>query len=730
MLIEQNYIAKKPSKNGYSDLEWLAQQGVKFVHVEPNSKKPVGTGWQNKPISLALAKKYAEMGDNIGMLCGQYSNNIGLIDLDKGYRMFCKMFPDLANCPTIIRDDPDRAKIPIRISGEMLGSQKFSKNGSQKIEWLSDGNHGVVWGAVNGIRYRLINIRNGAQIPILTPDEFSELWSKWIGEKSGGHSKGKPIPKIIYEGNRNMELTRTAGVMRSKGMSFDAIYAALLVVNKEQCEPPLDDEEVENIARSIQRYSSNNYQLTDQGNAQRFADDHADAVRYDHTNKRWLIWDETRWAPDKDGAIFRKAIETVNKMHLSISMEKDLDKREKLAKWAHACEFRYRQESMVTMAKNIKPLAITADELDANPWLFNVLNGTIDLRTGELLPHNPKDMITKIAPEEYHSGAKSSQWSRALNDWTGGDKEYQGFLQRALGYSLTGDVSEKVFFFIYGPHDSGKTTILEAFSAVLGDYAHTAPFEMFLQKGGSYIKDGPKPEIVDLMGMRFTKSVEVLENSRFNEGFLKQITGGDSIRERSLYERGVTFKPVMKLWLAANDAPRARFDDDALWRRLLVLPFTRTIPRKDQNPKLKEILSDPGKSGAAILAWGIQGCLEWQQTGLCVPEKILQSTSSLRTEMDDLADFFEENIVAVVDETCAFSQVYKAYKNWAYTNGIKMPLTSNKFGRELKKRGYGVRNKTVKGKTEKHVFGIRLNESAKLNTTMFTNRIANDGKKK
>jgi hypothetical protein len=253
MLIEHNYIAKKPSKDGYSDLEWLADQGAMFVHVEQNSKKPVGTGWQNKPLSLQQAIKRAEMGNNVGLLCGNKSHEILMLDFDTGYREFCKSFAELAKSPTIIRDNPDRAKILIKMNGGLLENQKWVKNNRRKVELLSNGSQGVVWGSVDGIPYRLINREH--EIQFCTRKQLLEI-KKWT-ESDVTDTDAIPADDwIIHEGERNNDLTSFAGAMRNKGAGYDEILSALLLRNALHCDPLLGDTEIERIAKSISTYSS------------------------------------------------------------------------------------------------------------------------------------------------------------------------------------------------------------------------------------------------------------------------------------------------------------------------------------------------------------------------------------------------------------------------------------------------------------------------------------------
>ncbi len=190
-------------------------------------------------------------------------------------------------------------------------------------------------------------------------------------------------------------------------------------------------------------------------------------------------------------------------------------------------------------------------------------------------PHRREDLITKVCPTRYEPGARSDLLDRFLDEATGGNRELRDFLQRAVGYSLTGDVSEEVLFFVHGPGRSGKSTFMEALKATLGDYAKSADFESFVQRRDA---GAVRNDIAELAGRRFVVSIEVDEGKKLAEGLVKLITGGDTVRARFLYQEAFDFVPQFKLWLAANHAPKVKHDDSAMWRRILRIPFENIVP--------------------------------------------------------------------------------------------------------------------------------------------------------
>lgn len=273
-------------------------------------------------------------------------------------------------------------------------------------------------------------------------------------------------------------------------------------------------------------------------------------------------------------------------------------------------------------------------DYDVDTMKLNVVNGTIDLRTGRLLPHNPADFITKLSPVEYDPDAQLDLWDEVLDTATDSDTDLQDFLQTTVGYSLTGDVGEEKLFFVHGPTATSKSTFLEAIKSTLGDYAETADFESFLRKppqSGTLRND-----IASLAGKRFVTSIEVDEGRKLAEGLIKILTGGDKIKARFLYHEGFEFVPQFKLWLAANHEPKISDNDDAIWRRIAKVPFTHALPKKDRKPTVKATLRNPAIAGSAILAWAVKGCLKWQKEGLVVPEVVERATENYRLEQDPL----------------------------------------------------------------------------------------------
>jgi putative DNA primase/helicase len=504
-----------------------------------------------------------------------------------------------------------------------------------------------------------------------------------------------PVGEKIPSGQRNKELTSVGGSMRRRGMGEEEIFAALVVTNRTRCEPPLEEEEVRNIARSVARYepaaseppppSANGhghaepparFNLTDLGNAERFVARHGEDVRYCYPWGKWLVWTGSRWERDDAGRVHRLAKETVRAIYAEAAAAEDEDHRKALAQHATRSEAEAKIRAMLELAKSEVP--VSPDELDADPWLLNAPNGTIDLRSGELRPHRREDLLTKMSGAEYDPDAPAPSWAAFLERVLPGE-ELRGFVRRASGYSATGDTSEQCMFINHGPGANGKSTFQEALAAALGDYAMRTPTETLLAKRAG----GVPNDVARLKGARFVAASETEEGRRLAESLVKDLTGQDTISARFMRAEWFDFKPTHKLWLSTNHKPEIRGTDVAIWRRIRLIPWAVTIPPAKQDRKLAEKLRDelPG-----VLAWAVGGCLEWRREGLRPPDDVRRATAAYRAEMDILGAFLGECCALDTESSVAAKDLYSAYKLWCDENGEK-PETQRRFGSRLTERG-------------------------------------------
>lgn len=451
--------------------------------------------------------------------------------------------------------------------------------------------------------------------------------------------------------------------------------------------------------------SPQKFNHTDVGNAERFVAKCGHELKYSWDWEKWLYYDGRRWnLAEGESMILPKAIETIRSI-IDECIDASNGEREALLRWSSASEKKSRLYAMTDIARYLAPIKSFSSEFNKNLFLLNCLNGTIDLKTGELHPHNPDNMITKLCPVEYDPDANLDIWYEFLDTATKGDKEVQKFLQKSVGYTSTGDVSEEKLFFVHGATASGKSTFLETVKAMLGDYSKTADFDTFLQRKSS---GSPRNDIAALVGARFVVSIEADEGKKWAEGLMKSVTGGDTITARFLHKEFFEFIPQFKLWFAANHAPYIRDDDGAAWRRILRVPFDHTIPKEQRDPSIKKKLKDPENGGRTILKWAVEGCLLWLKEGLQVPKAIEDATEEYRRDMDPLMEFLELECIFRKDAEVGVTELRKAYDKYAEENGIRYPLGSKRFNERI--RTEGCEYKTVKrgGKCLRVWIGIEL----------------------
>lgn len=446
------------------------------------------------------------------------------------------------------------------------------------------------------------------------------------------------------------------------------------------------------------------YQRTEYGNAERLHALHGHEFRYCNA-LGWLVWDGRRWQVDKDEVMMtRKALDAARKLFKRAGEDKT-DLRDTLVKYALGCERKNALANAVSLAKSIPGVVVTVNELDADPMLLNVKNGTVDLRTGCLRPHDPDNLITKLAPVTYNADADCPRWDEFQTTISDGDKDLIGFKQRAYGYSVTGDTSEQALFIAYGGGSNGKSTELSVISGLLGEYADVAQFETFTAKKNEGVRD----DLADLMGARFVSASEGKARQSLAEGLVKQMTGGDMIKARFLFKDLFSFKPEFKLWLATNHKPVIRGTDHGIWRRIRLIPYAVTFAKERQDKGLSEKLE---RERSGILNWLIAGCLTWQVHGLGEAEAVEKATESYRQESDVLADFLEARCIRGEQHTENSGVLYQAYQTWCQESGEE-PAVGNTtlFGRMLSEHGHAAATVKIDGKAKKIRKGISLIEN-------------------
>ncbi|MBU1181372.1 MAG: hypothetical protein KKF00_04255 [Proteobacteria bacterium] len=419
--------------------------------------------------------------------------------------------------------------------------------------------------------------------------------------------------------------------------------------------------------------------LTDLGNARRFSRRLGSEVRYCHQRRRWLFYNGVRWEFDESGEIERRAKDVIRGIYEEASQFGDEDRRKEYARHAIRSESAQKIRAMISLAESEPGISIRQDEFDCNPFLLNVANGTIDLKTGELHPHNPDDLIIKLAPVEFDSAVLCPRWIQFVSEIYECNQSLIDFSRRAIGYSLTGDTREQCLFINHGRGANGKSTMLSIYQKLLGDYAQQTPSETLLVKR----MPGINNDIARLRKSRIVMALEVEEGRRLAESLVKGMTGQDKMVARHLYSEFFEFEPEFKLWIGTNHKPQIRGTDHAIWRRIRLVPFNRIFKDEEQD---KELIIKLESELSGILNWAIEGCLQWQRDGLGMPEEIQSAVDEYREESDPLGSFLSDCITTDGEASIKASTLYQKYKEWAEEAGEKI-ITGTALGRAVVERG-------------------------------------------
>jgi putative DNA primase/helicase len=516
-----------------------------------------------------------------------------------------------------------------------------------------------------------------------------------LATKPATTEKPRTAGDTLEKGSRNDTLFKMACRLRRSGFAQSAINSALLAENIASCNPPLDADEVEKIAASVMRYEPDDSitndpaagcvtprALTDLGNGERFAARYGGHVRYVAAWDKWFLWNGRRWVPDETGEVMRLAKFTAKSIHGEAAIAEDEDRQKEITKFAFASQSRPRLEAMLALAKSEQPISIAYSSLDADPWLLNCENGTVCLRTGELRPHDPADLLTKSTGIEYaaDAGDDAVLWAEFLHTIFAGDRELIRFVQRLLGVSLIGEQKEHLFPIAYGSGANGKSVLFGVVQDSLGEYAITAAPNLFTVKRG----DSHPTELADLHGRRLAVLNETQDGAKLNEGLIKSITGGDRIKARRMREDFWEFAPSHTAYLVTNHRPVVSGTDFGIWRRLRLLPFTVTIPAERQDRDLPEKLR---AEGPAILRWMVQGCLDWQREGLGDPAAVKVATEGYRAESDTLGRWLEECCLVHGSAQSKASSLLDSFNKWAQTLH-ENEESATWLGRKLAEKGF------------------------------------------
>lgn len=422
----------------------------------------------------------------------------------------------------------------------------------------------------------------------------------------------------------------------------------------------------------------------DTGNADRFIDRYGNLYRYSYTKKNFYVYDGTKWREDTTGAMRTLVDEMIKDLkHEKLVVPEELKSEDLEKVEAEFAKFKKRTRS-TNAKKNIidelkHRMPVEQDEFDVDDMLLNLTDGYINLASGDHHKHDIEKMFSLQANTDYSDKMEPVVWKQFLEDIFAGDMDVINFIQKALGYSLTGSIREQKMFILHGKGRNGKSIFTETISEILGTYSSNIQADSLMVKQN---KGAANSDIARLNNVRFVTSSEPNEGFRFDEGLVKQLTGGDKITARFLYGTEFEFTPNFKIWISTNHKPIIRGTDDGIWRRMVLIPFNVQIPdhKVDKDLKFKLLRESP-----AILNWMVEGAYLWMKEGLTIPDSIAEAGREYRTEMDVLEHFIEDTCNRVDGYEESAKDLFETYKTWADESG-EYKMNKNQFGKKMKEK--------------------------------------------
>lgn len=529
------------------------------------------------------------------------------------------------------------------------------------------------------------------------------------------------ITSKVTEGGRHAYLCRRLADLNFRGIPEAGIRAALHQINAEECDPPEDVAEVDAVVSDwLKRYRSQHGRdlepagwadpqspedFGDIANGKRFARKFRGLFLYVHAIKRWLRWDAMRWADCGNGEALKAAgliaQDALDDAHAALKA----DPTEK-AKGNHSQALSVhrnvrRLEAMLTVAAVQDGMSIANPGLlDADPWLLGVRNGVVNLRTGTLLQPDPSMLISRQAGAAFEPNARCDRWLKLLQEVFCGNAELIEFVRRAVGYSLTGLVDEEIAFLLFGDGANGKSVIANILHGVFGEYAVTVRACLLARDGKGGSSDAER-EKAKLPGARLALINEVGLSDVFDDQRMKELNSRERISARMLYGESFEFLPTHKIWLRGNHAPGVLDSGDAFWRRIALIRFERKFAPHERVADLDRRILESEREG--VLAWAVQGCLEWQRDGLRIPQSVRAAGDDYRRDTDQLGEWLEDQCRSAPGVSTPVSQLFDSYASFLQ-QGHMRPPSRVAFSRQLKQRGY----KLARNRQARLVEGLAL----------------------
>jgi P4 family phage/plasmid primase-like protien len=435
-----------------------------------------------------------------------------------------------------------------------------------------------------------------------------------------------------------------------------------------------------------------------------------ECARFIPGSNRWYFWDSKRWKSDDTLRHLSKVRDFLRAEAKGLTKQASQEAKgmkegaaASLMSWAKTEARTLRSRATISAVASLVQanwgIAMAQADFDLDPLLLATPKGTVDLRTGSLMPARQEDMITKLTfcgPAK--PGSSPKLWLRFLHQIFDGNQEVIDFMQRAAGYALTGLTDEHKLLFLHGSGRNGKSVFLNTLNLLLGDYARSASSSLLLVSG----QNQHPTALAGLQGARLVIASEIPKNATWNEAMIKDITGGEALSARYMRGDFFEFKPQMTLMIAGNDKPRLNGVDKAMRARIVLVPFEVFIPPEDRDPFLTMKLE---AEGPEILRWAIEGALEWQKRGLDVPEAIKKASLAYLDDEDVLQSFLDEETISSSSNCVKTQDLYDRYRGWCQQQGIQAEKRKY-FTNDLKARGF----QEVKRSTGLYFLGLNFSE--------------------
>lgn len=494
---------------------------------------------------------------------------------------------------------------------------------------------------------------------------------------------------LTNEGGRHSMIVSAAATLRNRGVSGGELADTLQTTNREQCRPPLDEDEVAQIAAWAEgRDGGDGFPYTDLGNTKRLVQDLDGGARFVSEHGKWVIRHGHQWKPDFENHVELRA-KNVGEQLLAGSPDKG----------RYAAGLKAQSErsirAMVRLAQTEVGVPVSAAAFDRDPHTLSTPSGLVDLRTGQIRSERADEFHSKVTGAKFDPSATCPVFCSVLEQILP-DPDNRDFLQRWCGYCLTGLTNEQVILFIYGLGANGKSVLTNLLYRVVGDYGKRTPMASLMQRR----TDAATNDIAALQGARLILASEGNPGQKLDTALVKSLTGGDPITARFLHKEHVTFDPAGKIMVASNHLPEIDANDPAIWRRLQFLPLDRVFRDDQQDRSLPEKL---WAEREGVLAWAIQGAVQWYTMGLVPPATVRDAVLAYRAELDTIGAFLDQRCVIDPAASAPAGLLFHAFNEFARAAGVR-PANITEFGRELGKRGFSGRM----GTSERMRFGLTL----------------------